>query len=96
MTTSCVRLRWSDWERPEPARFDLQEMLDFCHSLPEGWSVRISNATGRIGRAAPAGMSRVAEVEFCFPDLPCLERFRGRFRTVLAETEEYRTEEMPA
>lgn len=80
----CVRVRWSDWQLPEPARFDLQEMLDFCQTLPDGWSARIYNATGRVGGQVPSGAGSMAEVEFCFPDLPGLDAFRQRFGAILA------------
>lgn len=86
MEALTLRIAWSDWRDPEPARFDLLDMVDFCRrALPEGWSVRILNATGRIGGHLPASdLANVAHVEFRFPDMPSLAAFQSRFGSAVA------------
>jgi hypothetical protein len=85
-----LRVAWSDWLKSEPAQFDLQEMLDFCQTLPDGWSVRICNASGRIGGQSPTGLRPgAAKVEFRFSDQPCLETFRQRFAAELAAVDQF-------
>lgn len=75
-----LRILWSDWRDPEPARFDLQDVVEFCRTLPAGWSMRILNATGRVGGSLPDGPRKdVAEIELRLPDEASLAAFRGRF-----------------
>ncbi len=84
-----VRLCWIDWLRDDSARFDLQEVIEFCQASLDGTcSIQIRNAVGRIGaeQASSADVpARQAMVILTFGTEPGLAAFAARFPLLAAD-----------